>query len=64
MHEKKFWEPNYWGKGAKIGPKTSFFYHFLRVGLVIFQKIAYNNCLQQCITHWRGKTQKSFWNQI
>ena len=43
---------------AEIGPKTRFFWHFLKFGSLVFLEIEYNNSLQQCITPSRGDTHK------
>ena len=52
---KKNFGAQIWLKGTKIGPETSFFYHFLKFGLLIFVAIAYNDSLQQCVTCSRSK---------
>ena len=53
---------------AKIRPKTGFFSHFLKCGLLVFLEIAYNDSLQQFIASIRGKIhgkkKKKFVQQI
>ena len=41
--------------GVKIGPKTMFFYHFLKFSLLVFLEITYSGSLQQHLTCSRGK---------
>ena len=55
---KKNFGVEIWAKGAKIGPKTSVFCLFLKLGSLVFLEIAYNDSFQQCITCIRGKTRK------
>ena len=59
IFEKKQFSSLNLGKWAKIGPKTSFFCHFLRFGSLVFLEIAYYDNLQQCITSVRGKTHEN-----
>ena len=44
-----------WDNGAKIGPETRFFCHYLKFGSLVFLEIAYNDSLQQCLTSSRGE---------
>ena len=54
-----------WAKGAKIGPKTRFFFHFLKFSSLFFLKIAYNDSMQQLLTSGRCKIhRKNFGDQI
>ena len=54
-----------WAKGAKIGPKTRFFFHFLKFSSLFFLKIAYNDRMQQLLTSGRCKIhRKNFGDQI
>ena len=41
--------------GVKIGPKTMFFYHFLKFSWLVFLEITYSGSLQQHLTCSRGK---------
>ena len=56
----KIFRAQIWTKVAKIGPKTSFFCHFLKFCALVFLEIADNDSLQWCITSSRGKTYKVF----
>ena len=59
IHQKnhiKFFGAQIWAKDAKIGLELSFLFHFLRFGSLVFLEIAYNDCLQQCVTSTRGET--------
>ena len=58
---KNFFEDQSWAKGAKIGPKTRFFCHFLKFGSLVFLEITCNDSLQQFLTYSKGKTnEKNF----
>ena len=43
---------------AKIGSKSSFFGHFLKLGSLAFLQIAQYDSLEQCLDTSRGKTHK------
>ena len=58
---KKFFGAQIWIKQAKIVPKISFFYHFLKFSCLVFFEIAYNDRLQQGLTCRRSKTRKKKW---
>ena len=60
---KKIWEGGEFGlKGSKLVLKLGFFYHFLKVGTLVFLEIAYSDSLQQCLTFSRGKIyEEKFW---
>ena len=51
---KKIFGVYIWSKGTKVGPKTSFFCHFLKFSSLVFLEIAYNDSLQQFLTCSRG----------
>ena len=55
---KKIFGAQIWIKQAKIVPKISFFYHFLKFSCLVFFEIAYNDRLQQCLTCRQSKTRK------
>ena len=57
--KKKLFENQIWVKRAKIGTKIRFFAIFS--SSLVFLKIAYDDCLEQCLTTNRGKTQKENW---
>ena len=42
-------------KWVKIGPKTSFFCHFLKFGLLVSLEIVYNDSLQHYLISSGGK---------
>ena len=41
----KIFEAQIWVKRAKIGPKTSFFSHFLKFDSLVYFKIVHNDSL-------------------
>ena len=53
-----------WIKLAKIGPKTRFFYHFLKFGSLVFLQLAYNDSLQEFITFSRVTPTKKVFGDL
>ena len=52
---KKVFGPKFGSKGPKSGPKL-FFFHFLKLGLLVFLEITYNDSLEQYVTSSTVKT--------
>ena len=60
---KKAFGMQIWAKATIIGPKTSFFPHFLKFGSLVFLEISYNDSLHQFLTSSGTKIQeKKLWD--
>ena len=55
-HKKKNWRPRLKQNKPKSGPKLVF--HFVKSGSSVFLEIAFDDCLELCLTNSRSKTYK------